>query len=141
MTDKNTLAYQRGVNARVVNSDLGNLSKEQALFMVDVGLLINFIFESGWFVTGGELQRTNEQQAIYVREGKSKTPNSLHLSKRAIDLFFFRPLEGDSTKFELTWEKEHIQPFGDYWTSLSPKNTWGGNWRKFVDTPHFQRSP
>ena len=40
---------------------------------------------------------------------------------------------------ELAYEKEKLQPIGDFWESLYPPNKWGGNFKKFVDTPHFER--
>jgi hypothetical protein len=109
-----------------------SLVAEQAAFLLDVTKLINKATELGFVVTGGELARTPEQQAIYVKTGRSKTMNSLHLSRRAIDLNFF--VDG-----KLTYDKKVIAPLGEYWESLHPLNSWGGNGVKFVDTPHFSR--
>lgn len=110
---------------------MSNVS-EQAAFLLDVAKLINKATELGFVVTGGELARTAEQQAIYVKTGRSKTMNSLHLQRRAIDLNFFR--DG-----KLTYDKKVIAPLGAYWESLHPLNSWGGNGVKLVDTPHFSR--
>ena len=63
-----------------------NLSDEQWEFLKDVGKLINFIESQGDKATGGELLRTSEQQDIYMKTGKTKTLNSNHLKKLAIDL-------------------------------------------------------
>ena len=109
-------------------------SDKQFEFIKDVALLILHVSNKGWKVTGGELFRTPEQQKIYLDSGKSKTMNSKHLQKLAIDLNFFKP-NGD-----LTYNKEELQWIGDFWESLSDKNKWGGNWESFVDTPHFPRS-
>ena len=65
-----------------------SLVKEQAAFLLDVAKLINKATELGFVVTGGELARTPEQQAIYVKTGRSKTMNSIHLKRCAIDLNF-----------------------------------------------------
>lgn len=111
-----------------------NLSDQQFEFLKDVVELLDFVISQGWKVTGGELQRTKEQQEIYVNEGKSKTMNSLHLDKLAIDLNFFTP-DG-----ELTYNKDDLQWIGDYWENLNDLNEWGGNWESFLDTPHFQRN-
>ncbi|HSH24308.1 MAG TPA: M15 family metallopeptidase [Massilibacterium sp.] len=110
-----------------------NLSYKQFEFLKDVCTLIQHVANKGWKVTGGELDRTIEQQKIYFESGKSKTMESLHLDRLAIDLNFFNP-EG-----ELTYKKKDLQWIGDFWESLSPQNEWGGNW-EFTDTPHFQRN-
>jgi len=109
-----------------------SLVAEQAAFLRDVRKLLARADELGFVVTGGELYRTPEQQEIYVKTGRSKTMNSIHLKRCAIDLNFFR--EG-----RLTYDKTLIKPLGDYWESLDPKNRWGGNWTRFVDVPHFER--
>ena len=66
----------------------------QAKFLQDVAQLLIWCREQGWVVTGGELHRTPEQQAIHVRAGRSKTMASRHLDRQAIDLNFFSP-EGE----------------------------------------------
>ena len=105
---------------------------EQAAFLLDVTRLINKATELGFVVTAGELYRTPEQQEIYVKTGRSRTMNSLHLQRRAVDLNFF--LNG-----KLTYDKRVLAPLGAYWESLHPLNSWGGNGVKLVDTPHFSR--
>ena len=107
------------------------LMKPQAEFLLDVCKLITYATSAGLVVTGGELYRTAEQQAIYVRDGKSKTSKSQHLLRLAIDLNFF---DDDG----LTYDIKKLSPIGTYWQSLHPKNEWGGFW-KFVDMPHFER--
>jgi len=109
-----------------------SLVKEQAAFLLDVAKLINFATEQGFVVTGGELYRTAEQQQIYMKTGRSKTMNSLHLKRCAIDLNFFK--DG-----KLTYDIKQLQVIGNYWESLNEKNEWGGNWKSFKDEPHFQR--
>lgn len=104
----------------------------QATFLLDVCRLIMKATQLGFVVTGGELYRTPEQQEIYVKTGRSKTRNSLHLDRRAIDLNFF--WEG-----KLTYDKKILAPLGAYWESLHPLNSWGGNGVSLVDTPHFSR--
>lgn len=110
-----------------------SLVKEQAEFLKDVAKLINFCFEQGWVITGGELFRTVEQQQIHMKAGRSKTMNSIHMKRCAIDLNFFK--DG-----KLVWDKEQLAPIGAYWESLNPKNRWGGNFRSLVDVPHFERN-
>lgn len=104
----------------------------QANFLLDVCKLIVYATEKGFVVTGGELARTAEQQEIYVKTGRSKTMQSLHLQRCAIDLNFFK--DG-----KLVCDKKTLEGLGLFWESLHPMNSWGGNGVKLVDTPHFSR--
>jgi hypothetical protein len=110
-----------------------SLSKEQAEFLLHACKLIEYATAQGFMVTGGELARTPEQQAIYVKTGRSKTLNSIHLKRCAIDLNFFK---GGA----IIWDKETLAPLGAFWESLHPKNRWGGNFKSLVDCPHFERN-
>ena len=110
-----------------------SLRTEQEAFLLDFVKLIPFAISKGFTVTSGELLRPVEMQEIYVRTGRSKTMNSKHIQKLAGDLNFFK----DGV---YVTKKEVLQEVGDYWESLSPKNSWGGNWNSFKDTPHFQRN-
>ena len=110
-----------------------SLVKEQAAFLKDVTKLLAKADELGFVVTAGELYRTPEQQQIYVKTGRSKTMNSIHLKRCAIDLNFFK--DG-----KLTYDIRLLKPLGDYWESLDARNQWGGNWKSFKDVPHFQRT-
>jgi hypothetical protein len=83
-------------------------SNEQAAFLLDACKLIQYATEQGFKVTGGELSRTPEQQAIYVKTGRSKTMKSIHLKRCAIDLNFFK--DG-----KIIWDKATIAPLGIYW--------------------------
>lgn len=110
-----------------------SLVAEQAKFLLDVCTLIQWCTEQGWTVTGGELLRPVEMQEIYVKGGRSKTMNSKHLQRLAIDLNFFR----DGTYI---CTKEELSSIGKKWESLSPSNRWGGNFSNFKDCPHFERT-
>lgn len=118
-----------------------SLGASQELFVKDVLKLIQEAHRLGFGVRFGEVWRTAEQQKIYVETGRSKTMNSMHLNRLAIDLV-------------LVWEgkiatHEQIKPLGEFWEALDPKNRWGGSWRglvqsgksKFIDAPHFERQP
>ena len=109
------------------------MSDKQWEFLKDISLLISYADRIGIKLTGGELYRTKYQQKQYIKQGKSKTMNSKHLSRLAIDFNFF--IDG-----ELTYDKEKIQILGDFWESLRNENKWGGNFKTFTDTPHFQRN-
>lgn len=105
--------------------------EQQTAFLKAFARLILKAEEFGLSVTAGELMRSQEQQDIYLKTGKTKVYHSIHQDRMAGDLNFFK--DGS-----LTYLKEDIQPLGDYWEGLSPQNKWGGNW-KFLDTPHFER--
>jgi D-alanyl-D-alanine carboxypeptidase len=109
-----------------------SLIADQAAFLLDVSTLIRFATDSGMVVTGGELWRTVEQQKIYVNQGLSKTMDSNHLKRLAIDLNFF--VAGQLATVD------QIKPLGAFWESLDPCNRWGGNFKNFTDAPHFERN-
>jgi peptidoglycan L-alanyl-D-glutamate endopeptidase CwlK len=105
------------------------LGEEQEAFARDLTRLLVFAFGKGYAVRIGEVQRTVEQQQIYIRQGRSQTLNSMHIKKCAADLYFVK----DGI---LVYPKE----LGDFWEGLDPKNQWGGNWRNFKDLAHYQRT-
>jgi hypothetical protein len=110
-----------------------SLILEQQIFLLNLAEFIVYCKDAGWVVTGGELYRTPEQQAIYVKTGRSQTMNSMHLKRCAIDLNFFR-------NGKLVYDVEALKDLGLKWESLDPKNKWGGSWKSFKDICHFQRT-
>jgi len=124
-----------------------SLVDEQDSFLDDVSMLLRKAKELGFKRTAGELFRSEEQQAIYVKQGKSKVSHSRHQDKLAIDLNFFKdgvylPSLG------AVKARDILRPLGEWWESINPKNVWGGNfdrdWTKednFKDVPHFERRP
>lgn len=116
-----------------------SLGKEQEIFASQVALLINKAAELGFGVRLGEVWRPLEMQELYVKTGRSKTMNSQHIKKLAIDLNLIK--DGRLAT------REEIRPLGDWWEQLDFKNRWGGNWRglvdsgksSFIDAPHFER--
>lgn len=116
-----------------------SLLDEQFAFVGDVLKLIKKALEMGYDISFGEVQRPLEMQTLYVQTGRSKTMDSEHVRRCAIDLNIF--------KARRLCSRDEIKPLGDYWESLSPKNRWGGNWRglvdlgksDFIDAPHFER--
>lgn len=113
------------------------LSQHQRIFTLNVAKLIVFAYSKGIELTFGEAYRTNEQQLIYVQTGKSKTMNSNHLRRLAVDFNFFK-------NGNLTYDWDDVKIIGDYWETLHPLNRWGGDWNKndkkdgFIDNPHFE---
>ena len=107
------------------------LGEKQEIFMSSLAKLIVFAESKGFRCRGRELERTMEQQEKYLRSGKSKTMNSNHLNSCAIDMYF-------SKDGKLVENKKDLQEIGDYWESLHERNRWGGNFKSFVDCPHFE---
>jgi hypothetical protein len=105
---------------------------EQNKFIVDVAKLILFAESIGVKLTGGELYRTREQQKIYFDTGKSRTMNSYHLKRLAIDFNFF--IDG-----KLTLSHPKIEQIGKHWESLDPMNRAGMFFDQFKDFDHFER--
>ena len=106
-----------------------NLGQEQEAFSRDLVQLLMRAHTLGYEVRIGEVQRPVEMQQLYIKQGRSKTMNSMHLKKCAADLHFTK--DGELC---------YPQDLGDFWESLNEKNQWGGNWNSFKDKPHFQRT-
>lgn len=104
------------------------LGEHQQAFSRDLVKLMSKAFELGYEIRIGEVERTIEQQKIYVQTGRSKTMNSNHLKKCAADLHFVK-----------AGQLCYPQELGDYWETLDLINSWGGNWKSFKDKPHFER--
>lgn len=103
--------------------------EEQHAFLMDVAKLLVKAQQLGYLVTGGELFRTQEQEALDVSNGLSRGMHSNHLRRLAIDLNCF-------VGGKLTTPRD----LGEYWESLHPFNRWGGNFETLKDTDHFERN-
>lgn len=110
-----------------------NLSDEQFDFAKDCVLFELWMINQGYKFTYGEAWRPDEMQKIYYEQGKSKIqgrgPHGLRLA-RDYNIW---------VNGSLTYKKEDLQPIGDFWESLNSLNRWGGNFKTFIDTPHFER--
>lgn len=110
-----------------------SLNKEQFEFTKDVASLIVYANLLDIDLTFGHAYRDKETQQRMVDTGKSKTLNSNHLKRLAVDFNFF--ING-----KLTYDKHKLAELGQFWESLNEKNRWGGNFKSFTDTPHFERN-
>lgn len=116
-----------------------SLGQQQEIFAHQVVELLQQAWSMGFEVRLGEVQRPLEMQQIYVNTGRSKTMDSQHIKKMAIDLVLLR--DG------VVCNRAQIKPLGDWWEARDAFNRWGGNWRglvdsgksSFVDAPHFER--
>lgn len=95
-----------------------SLSDKQAEFLAAVAQLLLWADRQGLKVTGGELYRTADQQAIYFANGKSKKKYSKHQSRLAIDLNL---IIGNGLA-----AKESCRILGEAWELLG--GIWGGRY-------------
>ncbi|PIB28913.1 hypothetical protein BFP77_08325 [Maribacter sp. 4U21] len=121
------------------------LSTKQQIFTLNIAKLILKANEMGILLTFGDAFRTQDQQYLYYKgltfikgmlakvSRKSWTMDGQHLKRLAVDFNHF--LNGGA---DLTYKKEYLQELGDYWESLHPDNRWGGNFKKTIDTPHYE---
>lgn len=76
--------------------------------------------------------RTKERQKQLVAQGKSRTMNSRHLTGHAVDLVDAAGSYDDAKMREIA---QAMKSAAD---ELGVPITWGGDWTKFCDTPHFE---
>jgi hypothetical protein len=107
------------------------LSEQQRIFTLNISKLIEYAYSIDIELTFGHAWRDLETQKRLVQQGKSKTMNSYHQKRLAVDFNFF--ING-----KLTYNKHKICALGEYWESLHELNRWGGNFKSFTDTPHFE---
>ena len=65
------------------------LIQNQQAFLADVAKLIPYAIAHGFGITAGEMFRPQEMEDIYFKEGKSKTLNSNHTRRLAVDFNLF----------------------------------------------------
>ena len=87
----------------------------------------------GFIVTCG--LRTIEEQKILVSKGLSKTMNSYHLTGKAFDIAVKK-------NGVVTWDIKEYKTISVLFKKVAKAQgielTWGGDWKTFVDGPHFQ---
>lgn len=80
------------------------------------------------------LRTLSRQQALF-RQGATRTLKSRHLTGHAVDL---APWVGGTAR----WDWPLFHPMADAMkeaaASLGVELVWGGDWRTFVDGPHFE---
>ena len=118
--------------------------ERQNRFLVDFCMLVMEAQRLGFKVSGGELWRPEEMQALYLKQGKTQVAHSKHQDKLAGDLNF---MFGDVFVNGLPALEAIaiLAPLGHFWENLRLGNRWGGNfdrdWSKpdnFKDVPHFE---
>lgn len=73
--------------------------------------------------------RTLEEQKILVKQKKSKTMNSKHLTGEAFDIMVIK-------NGKPTWVFTDYLPYGAIGRDVGLK--WGGDWKRFKDGCHFE---
>lgn len=80
--------------------------------------------------------RTDQEQALLVVQGASHTLHSKHLSGRAIDICI---LLNGKARWEFELYKRFARTFLAYaFNNFNLDLTWGGDWKKLKDGPHFE---
>ena len=74
-----------------------------------------------------------ERQKQLVKEGKSTTLNSRHLTGHAVDMVPYPVDWEDLERFELMAEAMKSAS-----EELEIPIKWGGDWKSFYDAPHFE---
>lgn len=85
--------------------------------------------------------RTKQRQAQLLKEKKTTTMNSRHLTGHAVDLAAWVIPEG-SDKGTVSWDWKYYEQIADAMKKaaleLKIPIEWGGDWKTFKDGPHFQ---
>ena len=85
--------------------------------------------------------RTKVRQAQLLKEKKTTTSNSRHLTGHAVDLAAWVVSE-DTGKGTISWDWKYYHQIADAMKQaakeLNVSIQWGGDWKKFKDGPHFQ---
>jgi len=107
-------------------------SNKQWVFLQDVSLFVQYAVSQGYKLTGGELWRPEEMQAIYLQDGKTQVKRSNHQDRMAIDFNLF-------VGGEIQWSKnKDWEKLGEFWCAIRPQNRWGGNYKTLSDPYHFE---
>ena len=79
--------------------------------------------------------RTKERQAQLLKEKKTTTSNSRHLTGHAVDLAAW-------VNNTVSWDWKYYYQIADAMkkaaSELNVSIDWGGDWKKFKDGPHFE---
>ncbi|MGL5057510.1 MAG: M15 family metallopeptidase [Fusobacteriaceae bacterium] len=112
---------------------LGNIEGVDYRLVIILGLMLN---ESKFDFIVTEGVRSLERQKQLVAEKKSKTMNSKHLTGSAFDVAML------NEEKVVTWDLKYYRSFATTFKELAKRLgfniTWGGDFKNFVDGPHFQ---
>ena len=117
---KRTMHNLEGVHPDLVKVILHGMSISYVDFTVTEGL------------------RSKERQEALVKDGKSQTMNSRHLTGHAADIICYDE-EGNGT-WDMSYYRRAADAILKAGNELNVNVEWGGNWESLVDGPHFQLS-
>lgn len=80
--------------------------------------------------------RTMDRQRHLVKQGASRTLNSRHLTGKAIDVV--ATLSAGTVSWKHADMKKVSKAFKAAAKELGVAIVWGGDWKGFVDTPHYE---
>jgi len=106
-----------------------SLGYDQKLFASLIPRLIDWAYENGYEVTFGDAYRDPRVFGTFGDKLGYGAANSYHKRRLAIDLNLFK----DGKYLMSTGEHK---PLGEYWKSLHPKCTWGGDFKN-PDGNHY----
>lgn len=79
--------------------------------------------------------RTIERQRQLLALGKSRTMQSKHITGEAVDLY---PLTQDRKAVDWKGVDRLADVMKEAAKELNIKIQWGGDWKQFIDKPHFE---
>lgn len=79
--------------------------------------------------------RSMDRQRDLLREGKSQTLRSRHLTGHALDVV---ALPGNVVSWDMSYYRQIAAAFKKASDELKIPVEWGGNWATLKDWPHFQ---
>ncbi len=112
---------------------LKNVDKRLILLCIKVNEYLNSNTVYKIKITEG--MRTKEQQEYLVKTGKSKTLNSKHLVGKAFDICILK-------NNQITWNFDDYKAVSIHFKRIAKELNisifWGGDWKSFMDGPHYQ---
>jgi len=79
--------------------------------------------------------RSRVRQEELFKSGKSQTMNSRHLTGKAVDVVAYK---GTEISWDLELYKKISKAFKSASQELGVPIIWGGDWKTFIDGPHFE---
>lgn len=114
---KRSLDKLKGVDASLVKVMTKTLQQSPIDFCITQGL------------------RTTQEEEEYVKEGKSCTMHSKHLTGKAVDIAC---IVGGKVTWDMRFYKEVADIAKSTAEGIGVKLTWGGDWHTLVDGCHFE---
>ena len=79
--------------------------------------------------------RSADRQKHLVKSGASKTMKSNHLTGHAVDVVAWKD---GTVSYDMKLMRELSVGFKQAAAELGVPIVWGGDWKSFVDTPHYE---